>query len=150
MSLGTKALRDALVSHAQASALFERVNGHDSMNAPGNGLSCSVSLATIDPVQSSGLSASSARVAFMVRVLGALTEPQDDIDPTIGDATDALMGAYSGDFELGSNARCIDLLGQAGTPLSAKAGYLQIGDKELRLMDITVPIIVNDAWEQTP
>lgn len=151
MSLGIKEMLGHLVDHASASGLFERVNGHEPKGAPGNGLSCSVFLDTIDPVRSSGLAATSARVAFRVRVMTSmLAEPQDAIDPLIGEATGALMGAYSGDFELGGDARCIDLLGQAGTPLSSKAGYITIDNKLMRLMDTTVPVIVNDAWEQSP
>jgi hypothetical protein len=149
MDLGIEGMRNSLVSHALESGLFERVDGHEPANAPGNGLTCSVVLNTIGPARSSGLASTSALVTFRVRVMtNMLTSPVDRIDPLIGEATSALFAAYSGDFTLGDQARCIDLLGQSGTPLSAKTGYLPIGNKEMRLMDTTVPVIVNDAWEQ--
>jgi len=61
-----------------------------------------------------------------------------------------LMTSYAADFELGGNARNIDLLGQTGVQLSAQAGYVEIDNRLFRVMDITIPVIVNDAWAQTP
>jgi hypothetical protein len=75
-------------------------------------------------------------------------EPQDDIDTDILNATDLLMNEYSGDFELGGNVREVDLLGEFGDSLSSQAGYVTIGGTMFRVMTITLPVIVNDAWNQ--
>jgi hypothetical protein len=78
-----------------------------------------------------------------------LAEPQDYIDPNLVKALDALMNAYSGDFTLDGLIRNVDLLGQTGTPLQAEAGYINIDGKMMRVVTITLPMIINDAWEQT-
>ena len=141
---------DSIVSHALASGHFERVNGHEPKSAPGNGLTAAVWAQDIGPVPAgSGLQATSGLLVFNVRLYTPMiSEPQDAIDPALMAAVHALFTAYSGDFDLGGNVRCIDLLGQAGTPLSARAGYLEQDKKIYRVFTITLPVIVNDAWEQ--
>lgn len=151
MSLDSGILLEAIVSHAAASGHFERVNKHEPKNAPGNGLTAAAWVQRIDPVRTSGLKSTSARVVFTVRIFSnMLQEPQDEIDPNITAAVDALMNAYSGDFSLDGLARNVDLLGQHGVALSAQAGYVPIGNppKLYRIMDISVPVIVNDVWTQ--
>lgn len=150
MSLDLIAIFDAMQSHALASGHFERVNGHEPKSAPGNGLTAAVWVDDIAPVPAgSGLATSCARVLVKLRTyLPMLTENPDRIDPTMLAAVDALMRAYSGDFTLDGLARNIDLLGQAGEPLRARAGYITIDHKPFRVMDLNVPIIVNDLWEQ--
>lgn len=142
---------DKLVSHALTLGIFERVNQHEPKNAPGNGLTAAVWVDDIGPARGqSGLSSTTARVVCVVRLYTSmLQEPQDAIDPNLVDAVDALMAAYSGDFELGGNVRCIDLLGGlGGTPLAARAGHITVDQKAYRVMTITVPLIINDAWNQ--
>jgi hypothetical protein len=146
-----RTLLDEIVSHAASLGIFERVNAHEPKNAPGSGLSCSVWADSIDPLaRASGLASTSGRVAFNVRIYSSmLAEPQGDIDREILTATSVLMGAYSADFTLGGIARAIDLLGMYGTPLSAKAGYLNHDGKLFRVMEITLPVICNDMWDQS-
>lgn len=150
MSLNVTTILDAIVSHALALGYFERVNAHEPASAPGHGLSAAVWAQEIRPVPSgSGLSSTTARVVFNLRLFTTmLQEPADAIDPNLLAAVDALMTAYSGDFELGGNVRNVDLLGQAGVPLSAQAGYVKIDGALYRVMDLTLPLIVNDVFDQ--
>lgn len=148
--MNTAALLDAVVSHAQALGLFERVNGHEPKNAPGNGLSYAVWVDRIQPLGSvSGLSETSGVIVLNGRVYTSMTtEPQDFIDIHALDAIDALMTSYSGDYDLGGQVRNVDLLGQSGFALSMEAGYLNQDGKLFRVMTLTIPLIVNDLWSQ--
>lgn len=150
MALDINSILNGVVSHAMASGYFERVNQHEPKNAPGNGLTCAIWVQEIGPVPfASGLSATSGRLLFQVRIYSnMLQEPQDAIDPNVVLAVDALLTAYSGDFELGGNVRNVDLLGQSGVPMSVRAGYLNQDGKLFRIMDIILPVIVNDVWDQ--
>ena len=149
--LNAQGLVDALVTHAQASGRFETVNSHEPKSAPGNGLRAAIWADKVTPVRTSGLNLTSTMVTLMVRVYSnMISEPQDAIDPEIVGAVDVLMAAYSGDFELGGLAREVDLLGANGAGLSAQAGYLNQDGRLYRVVTITVPILVNDAWAQSP
>jgi|SRR5882762_12793 len=140
----------AVESHALALGVFERVNMHEPKTSPGSGLTAAVWIQAIAPVTTSGLATTSGRIEFSTRIYtNMLTEPQDAIDPNMVAAVDALLGAYSGDFDLGvTGVRDVDLLGQHGVPLSALAGYLNQDGKLYRVMTVTLPIIINDLWAQ--
>lgn len=152
MTLDATGIFNALISHAAGTGLFESVNGHEPKSSPGKGITAAVWVARIEPARAtSGLAATSALVTCTVRIFSdMLQEPQDGIDPAVIEATDALMNAYSGDFTLGGLIRNVDLLGQTRTPLFAQSGYLNVSGRMFRIMDITVPMIVSDVWEQEP
>lgn len=148
MSLGTLSVLDKVVSHALALGVFEKVNTHEYKNAPGKGLYCEIWAETIAPARS-GLDVTSAVLILNVRIRSdMIAEPQDSIDPNIIDAVDKLIDAYTGDFELGGTARNIDLLASSTPGVRADAGYLDHGGKLFRIMTITLPIIINDVWNQ--
>lgn len=152
MSLDLEPIANALQDHALASGLFERVNGNEPKNAPGNGITAATWVQRIAPeAEQSGLAATSARLTLNVRVYtNMLSEPQDAIDPNIVRAVDHLMNAYTGDFTLGGLVSHIDLLGQGAQGMFAEAGYIEMDKRMYRVMTITVPAIVNDVWEQSP
>jgi hypothetical protein len=152
MAVDIEGILGAVVSHAMASGHFEKVNGHEPKAAPGKGLTAAVWVQAIAPVpRGSGLATTTGRIELRDRIYTPMVqEPQDAIDPAVLTATIDLMGAYSGDFTLDGRIRNVDLLGQAGVPLSAQAGYLNQDGRLFRVMDITLPLIVNDIWDQAP
>lgn len=148
----TDALIDAVVSHALASGYFEAVNRHEPKSSPGNGLTAAVWVQHIVPLpQESGLVATSGRVLFQVRLYSnMLAQPEDQIDPQLIKACDSLMAAYSSDFTLDGLVNSVDLLGRLGVPLSAQSGYMNVGQGWYRILDIDVPLILDDLWSQIP
>lgn len=149
----TRALVDAMTSHAASLGLFDKVNSHEPKSGPGRGMTCSVWIDRMGPAigSGSGLNSTSAKVLFNVRIYQSmLREPQDTIDPEILDACDQLFEAYTGDFTLGGLVRMVDVLGNsAGHPLEMQSGYINIDNRVYRVLTISVPLIVNDAWEQS-
>lgn len=152
MTLGLLDIRDAALSHAQASGWFERVIGHEPKNAPGAGLTLALWVDSFTPVpRRSGLASTSTRVAMAARLyLPMAHEPQDEIDPTLLSAADQLLADYSGDFTLGGLVAQVDLLGAYGPPLGGRAGYLEHDGTVFRVFELAVPLIINDLWEQAP
>lgn len=150
--MNTQAIIDAVVSHAAASGYVELAQAHEPKSKPivGGGVTAAVWVQQIGPVPAaSGLSMTSGRLELTVRLYaGMLSEPQDAIDPNMMAAVDALMAAYSGDFDLGGSVRNVDLLGSAGVPLQARAGYLAQDGKLFRVFDICLPLILSDIWAQ--
>lgn len=153
MAIASQDLIDRLASHAMALGVFDRVNQHEPKNKPGRGLTCAVWIDRIEPARGrSGLAATDARVVFNVRVYTNMIQaPQDAIDPQVMIATDLLFEAYTGDFQLGDDSRFIDVLGMTqGHPLFSQSGYINIDNFVYRVMTITVPVIVENAWTQAP
>jgi hypothetical protein len=150
MALDIRTILDAVESHALASGYFATVNGHEPKSPPVSGITCAVWVEQIGPARGgSGLDSTSSRLALYVRLYSSLMQqPADAIDPDLMTALDTLMAAYSGDFELDGLVRQVDLLGTYGEPLSARAGYLAEAGGEYRVMTITLPLIVNDLWDQ--
>lgn len=148
----TRAVLDQVISHALATGCFERVSGHEpkQKNQASNGITCAVWAQLLAPVgEGSGLSVSSARLELTVRVYtNMLAEPQDDIDPRVLDAVDTLVAAYHADFDLGGEARFVDVFGAYGPGLEARAGYLNQSGVLYRVVDVRLPIIIDDCWPQ--
>jgi hypothetical protein len=144
------ALVASVTSHAQALGIFESVNAHEPKSAPGSGLRYAVWAQEIMPLgRASGLSMTSGRVTLQGRIYGnMLQKPEDDVDPQILTAATILIGAYTGDFDFGDTVQMVDLLGAYGVSLNAQAGYITINSSMYRVMTITVPVIINDMWDQ--
>ncbi|MBO3751532.1 hypothetical protein J5X84_36130 [Streptosporangiaceae bacterium NEAU-GS5] len=150
--LGARAIQDALVSHALTLGVFDRVNTHEPLkNAPGNGITCSMWLGPGLPFnRRSGLASTTVRLMFVARLQTAgLQLNPDDVDMNLLDALDVLYTAYHGDFTLGALGQ-IDLLGSAGIPLSWDTGWIVQDGKQFRAYLLSIPVLVDDVWEQTP
>lgn len=152
MSLPTVAIVNQVVSHALTLGVFDTVNAHEPKSAPLSGLACGVWADQYTPYQAgSGLTASTGRLTLHVRVYqNFILEPQDLIDVRVVDAVDQLMTALVGDFELGGNVRNVDVLGESGTALGWRAGYLNQDGRAYRVVTLSVPLVVNDLYTYTP
>jgi hypothetical protein len=148
--LNTAAVMQALADYLLVTGRFERVNQHEPKNTPVSGLNAALWANTIAPVQQySGLSTTSARIEFTLRIYSGNAANGDEIDPHVIDAVDDIMSRISADFDVSGLVNHVDLLGETGAPLSAKTGYLPVdADNVLRIVDITIPVIINDVWEQ--
>lgn len=150
MSLDIRSILDAVRSHAMKTGRFERVEGHELLHPVGHGLAVGVWPDLIRPT-TSGLASISVLVVVKVRLYGSvMPRPADEIDQQMVDAANDLMNAYSGNLRLGLAAmRSVDVFGSAGVPLKLQAGYLPVGEGLLqRTIDLDLPLILNDVWEQ--
>jgi hypothetical protein len=152
MSVDPQEIFDALVSHAATIGHLEQVNQHEPKSAPQGLLTGAIWDQETKPLGSeSGLDAATVLETFTVRIFkNMLSEPQDAIDPEVMRAKWALMGAYAGDFTLGGLLRNVDIFGEHGPSLMARAGYVPQDGRLYRVMDITVPCVINDMWSLTP
>lgn len=150
MPIDSRMLFNALTTAAATSGYFDNVTGHEPRSAPAlSGVSCSVWVVDLRPVQSSGLTSVSMRLEFQMRVYTSmLQEPADTIDWRVLDAVDQIMTKIvtNFDMDLTPDVRYVDLLGSDGEPLRAVAGYLSQDKALFRVMDVFVPVIINDAY----
>ncbi len=151
MAIDSRGILGELTTFAQESGLFDTVTNAEPKSAPGRtGVSCSMWLVDYQPVVSSGLNSLSVRLEVQARIYTSmLQQPVDEIDMRVLDACDALFSSLAGRFELSGRARYIDFLGSEGERLRAVAGYLNQDGTLFRVMDIFIPIIINDAYSLT-
>lgn len=101
----------------------------------------------------SGQNVTSVRVAFIIRLyLAVSAQTPDVIDPPVLNATALIMQQFNAGFTFQETVFEVDLLGAYGMALDAHAGYLKVGgpggSSQYRTMDITVPVILADIWDQ--
>ena len=151
MALDIVGIQDQLVSHALATGYFDSVN-ETKIDEPTGGGNITVGIWADDitPLRSSGLASVSVRIVFKVRIFTSTeAAPESYVERVMIEAATALWSAYAGDFELGGEARAIDLLGMAGQPLACNAHYMNLSGVIHRVMDLTVPVLVNDVFDLT-
>lgn len=147
--LDINTILDRVKSHAQALGVFGSVNTFEPTTPGGNDVDCSIWLDEIIPVTASGLSSTSVCVTFTVAIYAnMLAEPYEETDGKLIRALDALMTAYNGDFTLDGAIRDVDIFGRYTQGLRVTAEYFKPEGTLFRVLTITLPLIVNDVWEQ--
>ncbi len=150
-------LTQALETHALRLGYFDRVNKSEPKRAPDYGITAAIWPQNLVPAGvASGLGATTGVATYVIRVYQPmLQDPIDQIEISMMRATAALIAALSADFQLTDAGgtgeplvRNIDLLGAHGGGLSAGAGYLDVDRTKYRVMDIAVPMVINDVFEQ--
>lgn len=141
---------DAVVSEYQRSGYFDKVNSHEPRRKPSKGLTAAVWLQSVRPLpQRSGVDSTSGILTFTGRsYMNMFKEPNDMIDVWMMRANAHLMRLMHDDFDFGGVISNVDLLGAFGTPLSLLSGYLDQDATKYRIMDLTIPCVVNDIWPQ--
>lgn len=154
-TLDAKAMQQALASHAMKLAQFDSPVGlHEPRVRPASDLHAALWLNGITPIRASGLSTVSARVEWLFRMYTpGEQEPQDDVDAKVLTAADRFMSSLCGDFDLDDHltdglVRMIDIFGAYGTGLNAAAGWARWSDGMTRVVTITIPVIVNNVWQE--
>lgn len=101
----------------------------------------------------SGTNVTSLCVQFVVRVyIQASAANPDVIDPRALNAAALIMRKFNEGFTFTESIYAIDLLGEKSAGLRAVAGYAKIGSPDgsvlYRIIDIRVPILLADVWQQ--
>lgn len=142
---------DAIHSHALATGNIDQALKTQPGSAPGTGVTAAVWLGNVKTIRSSGLASASVLVVYNAQMYMPMTsDPEDEIDTTMSIALDTWMTAVIGDFQLGGNARHVDVLGSQSEGLSFDAGYASESGNEFRVLTGKIPVIINDLWSQAP
>jgi hypothetical protein len=151
MAFGENEARDiqaALATHVKALGGIERVQEFDPTNAPGKGITACLVAMTGDPRSPTGLASSSLRLIWTVRFLMPPSQPLGSVDPKLLGKAGNLITRLAADLTLGGLARVIDLRGMAGQSVEWRFGWVEIGGTLYRLLDVTVPLIINDVFPE--
>lgn len=148
--LDVAGILNALVTQAQALGVFEAVLTHEPKRAQNTSVPiCAFWLNSMRPARTSGLGQTSMRVELVGRIyMPALSEPVDLIEPAMMLAADTLLTSVIGNFTFGSTVRAVDVFGSDGEQLRAVAGYLTLDQTPMRVIDVFIPLIVNDVYAE--
>jgi hypothetical protein len=152
VTLSIDSITTALSDAALVLGVFDTVNGHEVKSPPGNGITLEIVFGTFELVANrSGLDDVSFKLVYKARMRTPWAQqPTDGIDPSLLKACDALLASYIGGFTLEGNVTAVDVLGMAGgTPISAQSGYIDQGGVMYRIVEITLPLIVDDLWSES-
>lgn len=153
MILDAVGLTDALVSQCLALGVFDRVNDHEPQGAPpGSGVTAAVWLDQAQPAQAaSGLASVSMRVSFQVRIyIPTPVSLYGAIEQGILDAASKTYNAFAGGFTLGGKVRNVDMFGETGPGMTGAAGFVEVDGRVFRAFTITIPVIINDLYDEVP
>lgn len=140
-------LRTQVLDGLAASGQFETVIGHEPKAAPPRTGVAAAIWNTNMRTASSGLNALSMLVEFQVRCYSSmLQEPQDDIDPRVMAGADALVQYLADTFTLNGRTRYIDFFGSDSEGLRVNSGYLTQDQTPFRVVDVFIPLVINDAY----
>jgi hypothetical protein len=149
VALDTRNILGNIASLAMATGYFDAVLGYVSKQAATNGITAAIYIEDMRAIRTSGLSSTSVRLELEMQVYSSTyQEPYDDIDTNLALAVDAMFTALIGDFDLGSEARNVDIFGAWGQPLRVRSGLMNLDGKEFRVFQILIPMIIDDVWDQ--
>jgi hypothetical protein len=143
------AIQKALATHVKALGGIERVQEFDPTNAPGKGITACLVAMSGDPRPPTGLAASALKLVWTVRFLMPPSQPLGSVDPKLMGKAGNLITRLAADLTLGGLARVIDLRGMAGTSIEVRFGWVEIGGTLYRLLDVIVPLIINDVFPES-
>lgn len=155
-TLDIDGLQGALMSVLQRTGYLKTVDGHEPREAPGTTPHGAVWMGPGRPVgpRVSGVASVGTVLTWFVRIYLPAgqggNKPYDEIDRELYRITDALLALFFGEFTLGGRVRNVDIFGMASPGVSWDPGYQDIGGSKFRIMTITLPLIVNDQYEEVP
>jgi hypothetical protein len=151
VSLDPGPIMSKLVSIAQQSGRFAAVAGYEPRGQPSNGVTLALISGPLTPIQSGGMTGVCLRWQIDGQVFLPLhMEPAKELDPRITKAAAGYLEDLCGQFTLGGLVRCIDVFGSDGEALSATPGYIDHNDKKYRVMQLMIPLLINERWTLTP
>ena len=145
MASAMKSTIDIAVSKLMAMGQFGDVLDHEPKNAPASGYTAAAWMVGASPAPTaSGLGTVTMVYVLNIRLYrNMLEEPADD--KGLLERADQIYDDFLGDFDLGSTVRNVDVFGEQGDAMTATTGYVEVGGTMYRIIDIVLPVVVNNT-----
>jgi hypothetical protein len=82
-------------------------------------------------------------VVMITILLDALREPASGVEKDLAVAASNVLTDLLSEYDLGGSIRNVDPAGMHGTGFTTRWGYLEISNKMYRIVDITIPLVVD-------
>lgn len=137
---------------AKIGALRSSVVFHDPRVPPTALPALALWLGPIEPIgEVSGLSEVSGRITVQGRLyICDAQKVSDKTEEQLLTLMSAVLGGFAGAFTLGGDVMMVDLLGAYGAKITAQPGYATYDGAAYRVAEITVPVIIDPLWTETP
>lgn len=143
---------DELVTEAKVSGLFTGgVLAHEPKSPPPDGYTFACWFWDTTPVAPmSGLSTMSARLHLQGRIyLPFLDSQPDETEKAAAKTSSYVLAQVARNFQANSGGDMfVDLKGAYGVSLRARGGYLSLGGKLFRVVDMDFPFICPDVYRE--
>ena len=79
-----------------------------------------------------------------------LAEPADRVETDLAKVVSKYINLILADSNLGGTIKTIDVAGMSGEAVGARWGIVTIDNKMFRVVDITIPCLVDDSATASP
>lgn len=145
MPFNVKSTLEKVQSYLQASGHVVRAQISEPKQPPGERIMAAVYMGTVSVAQLTLQTTIELHVVRVRLYMNMLREAGDEIEFGLAQALSEISADLLGDYDLGATVRNVDVGGIYGTPLSATWGYVDVGGTMYRVVDITLPLIVDDS-----
>ena len=153
MAFNIKATLDAIASHISRSGYVSDVQIGEPVAPPDaiDKLHAAIYMASatvVDLTLSSTIEQHVVTVRLYRRAAFGQGDDAGEVEQEMALAVSQIVSNLIGEFDLGATMRAIDVGGTYGTGITSAFGYVQIGTTMFRIVDITVPLIVDGSATQ--
>jgi hypothetical protein len=139
----------AIETYVQKLGLFQTVQIGEPKSPPGQGIHAAIFMTSVsvNMVYAGGDTRENHVVTVRVYkdMLAENYEPQQNLESDLASVLSKLMSNLLGDTDLESTVMSIDAAGMDGSSMNANFGYVDVGGSMYRIVDVTVPLIVNGS-----
>lgn len=145
MAFNIKTTIQAIASYLQASGYFQTVNTGEPKSPPTGKLNAAVFMDSVNVVQLT-LATTIEIHAVIIRIyINMMSDPEEQIEYQMAEAVSKVSSDLIGEYDLGATIRNVDAGGAHSSGLRASWGYLELGGIIYRIVDMYVPLLVDDS-----
>ena len=149
MAFNIKNTLHAVETYVQNLGLFSSVQIGEPKQALGQGFHAAIFMeaVSIGMIYLGGDTRESHVVQLRIYrdMLAEYTDPQNSLEADLASVVSKIMENLLGDTDLESNVMTIDAGGMDGPSMIATYGYIEVGGQMYRVVDISIPLIVNGS-----
>jgi len=139
----------AVETYTQKLGLFETVQIGEPKSPPGQGFHAAIFMTSVNigMIYAGGDTRENHLVMLRIYrdMLAEKSDPQLNLESEMAVVLSKLMESLLGDTDLESTVMSIDAAGMDGPGMTASFGYTEVGGSMYRIVDITIPLIVNGS-----
>ena len=145
VAFNIKSSLQAISSYIQASGYVQKSTIGEPESPPTERLAASVYMGNTAIVSLTLNTTIEVHTVIVRFYMDMLREPTEQIEFKLAEVVSGIFNDLLGEYDLGATIRNIDAAGSHGTSLGAVWGYTDVGGKMFRVVDLSIPLLVDDS-----